>query len=515
MKFVLAFIFLTCSALATDWTEFYVQSTGSNLNAGHQAAADTGAVDNTATYTGVGDSDGTSIFTPSDGSTPASTVSAGDFASVYVTAGATVATFVGRVTAVAGGANGAITVSTTAKAGTFPASSAGAHTITCKIGGAWAGPSGAVDFPIGFAAGTLMNATGNKPRVNFKGDGDNSTADYSITAGMTADTEGIVLWQGYTTTPGDGGKANIDGGTSGTYYTLLTVTVNLHMFADLIFSNNGASGTAADGIYINVQETYMYRCVVHDIAREGIRMAVRGALVECEVYACNETNTSPWGGIGLRGDGCMAFRCISHDNPGSFVDGFISDGSGLVECISETNGRHGFNSGGDKSIYYLSCDAYNNGGDGIKVGTGSGSMLANIQNCNLVKNAGWGINFVASTQLGTLYHCGFGRGTQVNTGGDYSTLLGVDVILTNLGSGSADGRYADNVTPWQDPASGDFRISLAAAKNAGRGAFTQTSGSYTGTIGYPDIGAGQSQPSAGGGASLSAGTLNLGTLNVQ
>ncbi len=52
--------------------------------------------------------------------------------------------------------------------------------------------------------------------------------------------------------------------------------------------------------------------------------------------------------------------------------------------------------------------------------------------------------------------------------------------------------YAADVTPWVDPANGDFRITLAAAKSAGRGSFTQTQSSYTGTIGYPDIGAAQS-----------------------
>ncbi len=122
------------------YTEFYCQTTGDNLNAGSTTA-------NGAVYTGVGDSDGTSVFTPSDGSTPASTVSVGDFASVYVTAGATVAVFIGRVTIVAAGVNGAITVSTSAKSGTFPAASSGAHTITCKTGGAWKGPNSAVSFP--------------------------------------------------------------------------------------------------------------------------------------------------------------------------------------------------------------------------------------------------------------------------------------------------------------------------------------------------------------------------------
>lgn len=41
-----------------------------------------------------------------------------------------------------------------------------------------------------------------------------------------------------------------------------------------------------------------------------------------------------------------------------------------------------------------------------------------------------------------------------------------------------------------DPANGNFTINLAAAKNAGRGAFGT---GLTSTIGYPDIGASQHQ----------------------
>ena len=36
---------------------------------------------------------------------------------------------------------------------------------------------------------------------------------------------------------------------------------------------------------------------------------------------------------------------------------------------------------------------------------------------------------------------------------------------------------------------GDFRINLTAAKGTGRGTYMQTAASYTGTVGYPDVGA--------------------------
>src|SRR4051812_29003552 len=114
------------------FTEFYCQTTGSNVNAGS-------TTNNSAAYTATnGNWDGTSLYVPTDGSTPASSVNVGDFASVYID-GATLAVYVARVTVVAAGVNGTITLSTTAVAGTAPTSSATARTI--KVGGAWAGPA--------------------------------------------------------------------------------------------------------------------------------------------------------------------------------------------------------------------------------------------------------------------------------------------------------------------------------------------------------------------------------------
>ena len=59
----------------------------------------------------------------------------------YVTAGAVTSGYIGRITAVVNAANGNITFSTTAKSGTFPTASAGAHTISLRVGGACRGPA--------------------------------------------------------------------------------------------------------------------------------------------------------------------------------------------------------------------------------------------------------------------------------------------------------------------------------------------------------------------------------------
>lgn len=481
MKTLLLVLLLSGRCLAA-FTEFYVQSTGNNLNAGAPAATDTGAVDDAASYTYAGGTfvRATGVFTVASGNPSGDGVAVGDFASIYTTAGATVATFVGRVTARDATT---ITVSLTAIAGATSTVSETAAAATCKVGGAWAGPSGTVGFPFSFVAGTLTNSSGHKPRVNFL------AATYAMTAGITQSTTGIIQFQGYTATPGDGGRATLDGGT-GTYYILLTVSAGNSVFTDFTFANNGNTGSAADGVNITGGEIYFNRCVFHDFRRAGVRWAGGvGHMIECEAYACNTSNTNNFAAFTLA-TAVICIRCIAHDNPGSNVDGFAVQGSTLIECISETNGRNGVRNGTADTIdTFQQCDFYNNGAAGISLGTGSGTGIVTIENCNFVKNTTWGILFNNAISLGVVHNCGFGAGTQANGSGNISAVDGPEI------SGSIT--YAANVTPWADPANGDFRITLDAAKRTGRGAYLQTASNYTGTRGFPNIGAAQHREGGG------------------
>ncbi len=469
------------------FTEYYCDFTnGSNLNAGSTNSA--------PVYTSAaGDSDGTSVFTPNDGINPSLTVSAGMEGSVYVTAGATVAVFIGRIVTVVNAVNGAITFSTTAKSGTFPAASAGAHTITLIVGGYWKGPNAAVGFPFGFITAAQTNVAGDYPRVNFK-----AGTNYAITTAMTHSLAGPVRFQGMTTTAGDGGKATIDGGTSGVSYVLLTLSGFVGCtLADLIFQNNGASA-AADGL--KIANGSAYRCVVHAVRGNGINDTSASLLVECETYACNQSNTSGLAGIAVHR---LARRCYSHDNTaGSNADGFfLSNGADLVGCIADSNaGVGGRIATGSVVISVMGSDFYNNTSDGLSIGGGSGTLMeVYVENCNFVKNGGYGINDTGSGAFrteGAIVNCGFGSGTQVNTSGQTNNLSAMEV------SGSVT--YPSGVTPWNAPTTGDFRIILPQAQYAGRGTFTETDGTNTGTVAYPDIGAAQHSLASAGAAILFA-----------
>ncbi len=462
------------------YTEQYCDPvSGSNLNSGSTTAA--------PTYSGVGDSDGTSVFTPSDGSTPASTVAAGDVVSVYVTAGATVATFVGRVVTVAAGVNGAITVSTTAKAGTFPSASSGAHTITLKRGGPWLGPNGASGFPFTLATLNLLVNTNSDPiRVNLL-----NTATYSITANVTGSAS-QVTYQGYTATPGDGGKAIIDGGTSGASYELLRPNGYIR---DLILQNNGATGSAT-ALTLFTTECIAERVTVHDVQGIGIAISGTSMAIECEAYACNKSNTANLAGIQVSPSG-FARRCISHHNTGNVAHGFnlfisTSLGVSVEDCIADSNGQNGFNLTNGAITGALvnisACIATNNAGSGIYLGTTSGTKVGAVVENAILGNNGTNIN-CAQTDVGQyrFTNCAF---------------FGLGGAITGANASNVVGSIALSSNPFNDSANGDFSLNNvagagAACRNAGRGSYTQTTSYYPKTTtSYPDVGGVQHRETA-------------------
>lgn len=484
MKLTLSLILsIVCIQLqaATSFTEFYCNfSTGANTNAGSSTGA--------AAYSSVnGNWDGTSVFIPTDGSNPSGTVNVGDWASIYLDA-ATVSAYVARVTAVTNAVNGGIVLDTSAKAGTAPGSAGTGNSIT--VGGVWKGPNAAVAFPFNFATSTLTNSSGDKPRMNFK-----NTATYDITTAMTHSLAGPIRFQGYTTNPGDLGKATIDCATAGAGISNLTISGANVTFADFIISNSGATSGSTDGLTVTGVECCIVRTVVHDVRRNGINISGIGTLIECESYLCNKSNTASSAGmVGNSGAAVIMIRCISHDNAGSNGHGFAAPGSCVfIGCIADSNGGNGFLISNNALGEMNSCDAYNNGGSGVDFSSVN-AMLSVVDSCNFVKNAAYGINSSGSLVLrnGTITNCGFGSGTMTNASGGIVAGMSVNII------GSVT--YAADTAPWVDAANGDFRINLAAAKGAGRGSFTQTQASYTGAVGYPDIGAAQHLSTAGGGS---------------
>lgn len=453
------------------FTEFYCNaSTGSNINAGDLTA--NGVVTST---NGDWDNAAANRFTAASG-TPFSGVSVGNFASVYLD-GATVAVYIGRVTAVNGG-GASLDISATAKSGTKP--SAGATGRSCTTGGAWKGPNGTEAFPLNFVENTMVNSSSHPVRVNLQ-----NTATYNITAGITI-ANSYLRFQGYTTTVGDFGRAILDGGT--TNATLLTVSGGNNCLADLIVQNN-ATGTAIDGILSSGQENLLLRCVTNGIRRRGFSFGTNDTAIECEAYACNGANQTASGGF-YSGGLNRLIRCISHDNVGSNSAGFYTvSAPHYSECIADTNGGAGFQLLTTLALSLSGCASYNNTGSGYLLTNSSGSApcVLVIENNAAVSNGGWGIEITGAQGIqGIVQNCGFHN----NTSGTLT--FGAHHGIVEIGSVTL------GAVPWADAPNGDFRITLAAAKGTGRGTYTQTAASYAGTIGYPDIGTAQHQDTGGG-----------------
>lgn len=469
-------MFGVMTAGATTFTEFCVRPDGNNLNAGSTTNA-------SPTYecdTGTWDS-ATGIYTPTDGSTPASTVTNGAWASIYTNTVTVNPVFIALVTNVAAGVNGAITVSLTAKGGTAPTTDAAGYTVI-RVGGAWSGPNTNQNPSCGFpfsatVVGTMTNNPLAMTRINVM------AAQYNTTNALTHSGNGPLVFQGYTTTFGDGGRAILDGGTVYPGYALINITGNYCQFEDFIFCNNGASG-ATHGVTMTGSALVFRRCVVHHIRGSGFYGASSGeSLFECEAYTCNQNSQNNNGGFN---GGTFLWYCMSHDNATANGDGFYCEASAtLIKCSSWKNGRRGFVLPGNTTAFssLLHCNAYSNSSSGVDL-TGTG-VRAYFQNCNFVKNAAYGIANSGGIvgKVGAIVGCGFGYGTSTNVSGNIQSMGGIPE------SGSV---LYTNATPWTDPDNGDFRPT-ALAKGLGREVFTQiTVNSPTNTVGYPDIGAAQS-----------------------
>ena len=458
-------------------SEFYTNaSTGSNLAGGSDAGSPS-----------MTDSAGTGSWTSATNiyvsiATNGS-VAVGQFLSIYSGA-ATVAAYTARITAVSGGGGSAwtITLSATAFSGAVPTTGA---TFKAQCGGAWLGPNAAENFPFGFITNALTDSAGDIPRVNLK----NNTT-YSITANISLNKAGPVVFQGYTTTAGDGGKAIIDGGTSGASYILLTVAQSLLEVRDMIFQNNGATGSS-DGVNFSAfPDSTVERVIVNNVRGTGINDGNgSNRFIECEAYACNTSNTSLFGAIRINVNG-FALNCIAHDNPGSIVDGFYVGGGSIVDCISDTNGRHGFQIRTFETNLHQ-CTSYNNASAGIAVTTTN--LLYWIQNCTLSNNGTYGVDNQKSGAVARVINCGFWSNTSGQTNGTID----------------ATGTITYAAAPMTDPANGDFSLKAGSGGNAaGRGAFTQTASQYSKTsTSFPDVGAVQGTSIQSGGTNPVGGVF--------
>lgn len=452
---------------------FFARSGGSNLNSGSRTGSTTppGTSPDLSYLLGTY-VQATGIFTLASGNPVSDGLAVDDYVSIYAT-GATETGFISRVTARDAVT---VTVNTTGILGTNPTDGVGNRNV--RVGGAWQGPNGAVAFPFGVMR---SHFTSNEyTQVNFCTD-----QTYSITAAMTQNINGVIVFRGYTSTVGDGGRAIFDGGPTGTSFVLLTLSSSDHDLRDLIFRNNGDTGSA-NGVLLSGSRLRAYNCVFNTFRGNGLASSGSDNWVEkCEAYSCNASQTLDNAGFAFTGNG-TCIRCISHHNSATNTHGYrmnTNSGPHFIDCIAYLNASHGFSVNG-QVVRMSNCDSYRNTGSGMLI---TSSLHNWIQNCNFLRNGGWGINKSAIAGDGFVTNCGFGSGsTMHNTSGTIQNGSNLDQINSVT--------YPTDVSPWKSPDTGDFRIVLRQAINAGIGDFCQTytGATWTGSVGYPDIGSNQS-----------------------
>lgn len=470
--------FLLSLCVATGFAatvNFYVKQSGSNLNSG--STDDVAAI-----FTAVGDSDGTNIFTPSDGSTPASTISTGMVGSVYVT-GATTTTFDGYITAVAAGVNGAVTFSTSTtagKVGTFPSASAGAHTITMKVGGAWAGASGSNGFPYTFLTGALRPTTSDQARVYVK----EETHAVTDPIGTPTGVHIPIIWEGYLTTPGDDlGGPTIDGGTGPTGYLLYKINSDFGVYRNFTWRHNGLTNPAgAYGTHNNGLTTFE-RCVWADMHGTGFYSGgAKTRVVESEAMGNNTSNGTNNYGMVFGADGSSLIRTYVHDNTGSNTGGVHWDGTPfMLGNIVVRNGKDGADTNGTNFMTVAGNLFMDNGRHGFFFVTGAGTLSTQVQNNMFLRNTGYAIGMTSPVN-GRVEYNGWGLGSMANGLGEIQTTGALKGLSTNFFFGSGE-------NPLLDYANNNYRNNSPKTVGTGAGNFLQSTTTPENlTVGYPDVG---------------------------
>jgi hypothetical protein len=467
------------------FTELYVQPGGSNLNAGSTTG-------NAAAFTYAGGTfvRATGVYTPASGNPLADGVTVGMLVSTYTTAGATQAGLVAPVTNVTA-TN--FTVSTTALSGATANVSETAAAATAKVGGAWAGPSGAVAFPFNFVAAAMVVGN-NPPRVNIKGG-----TTYEITAAMTHSLNGPVTFEGYTTTPGDGGLAKFGGDSASpsTPYVMLTVSGSTVTRKNLWFDDNGGTtaGQTVNGMVdITGTGNKGVRCRYTNAYRDGLRVAGGGyQSVEEELYDNQRDDASAHGNL-------LVTEEATFDSLSSYYNGSMAgktDSSCVVVSADST-----------EPVVFLNPIFKNAGAHCIEM-TGNHHAVTCV-NGIFYKPAQHGIHTAGAAATGSAnrFKNNIFIGGQLGVSAQNASQRAEHEITNNAFQGQSTGQVDTDINssfvtgsislsadPFVDGENGDFRLNMTAGLELlcqGRASFLLNTTNLSGagnTVGRPDIGA--------------------------
>ena len=387
------------------FTNFYCTAAGSNLNAGS-------TLDDAAIFTGAnGAWDGTT-FTLANTASLAG-VAIGMYASICLDA-ATEAVFVVQITGVD---NGAHTITTgTVKAGTAPANGANGRTI--KVGGAWLGPNAASAFPTTLVTSVLAADTTHPVRVFMK----------TCTTSAAYSSSAYVRYEGYTTTPGDGGMAVLSSSAAGT--SILASTGARVSFVNIELRSTAVNGsTTAVASFATGAGVLLRNFAVSGATGTGVGLTSTQPLT---IEGFESYNNGGHGVVLNEGSttyGTVLKKFIIHDNGADGINLAANSNPSIVEGILDRNALAGLRTvlGANKTLRISHVDFFNNGlnpvtpaspDSGIVLAEG-GTATIDIADCRFVTNANYGISRTSTTVASNISvrNCGFfGNGVAETTG---------------------------------------------------------------------------------------------------
>lgn len=482
--------------MADGITEFCCRSGGSNLNAGTLVGDSTepGTSPSFIYESGNWDSS-TGEFVVASGNPSSDGVAVTQYASVYVS-GTGVTGFIGQVSAVS---TTGITIDLTDHyAGTAPSTSSGDRSL--RIGGAWQGPNGAEGFPLDFIGDLAASGSDTVARVNMKND-----QTYAITASIMMPTDNFRTIQGYSTSYGDKGEAEIQGPATGTSFKLIdtqNTNSNGNWLIDLFFNQNGDAAGSDYGVQLNNGNlrSGMIRCRVANMYKHGVFVTDSNVLFyDCAFHDNGGHGCWNNGGVDVLFESC----CFNNNvNDGCYVTTGQSRNGVFNNCIFALNGNHGLDHTTDYSVFVTNCTFYKNSQSGMKIRLYNGYVVNN----SFFLNGNYGIDadYIKYTPA-FLKNNAFGTGTQANGLGNYNLgssggTGGVDGWVETDGLGTVE-EVAD-FNPYTDPDNGDFTLVSGSSLVATGYGHTQRNPSFTGTSWRRIIGAsGPVEGGGGGGAS--------------
>jgi hypothetical protein len=352
---------------------------------------------------------------------------------------------------------------------------------------------GALD---GLATVASLVVAGNTTYVRA---GSGYTSAATITLSRDSSDNLACVYEGYTTTRGDGGLATITS-TNAAATSLISVTGKGSILKNLKGDGASLSQRVFNAADVTVTFDNCY-------ALGGTKYGFRGASTQSIFRRCLATGNGASGGdAGFSADtGTALFdRCVSRGNAGNGFSSLTAGVATCLNCIASGNTLSGFQSNDNESVIrVLNCTSYLNTLDGLRFAAVSTFVGVFVRNSIFAGNAGYGIRSIS-----TDYNLSM-----------FATLFENNAFWNNtLGARYQVPTGADDITLTADPfaarTNSDFSLNLVE----GGGLELRTAGVPSGfglraipetSVGYEDIGA---VPSGGATSSSDTASPGLGTM---